>query len=85
MREELVQLVGENYRSRISNYRIDLGMVIENVPQYVVIGGKRRRSYGACRYRPGALGREAGDFVKGDVTSGSLFPPEHLSGWQETR
>ena len=56
-------LVGENYMQRISEARRQLHMNIECVPQYALIGGKKKRISGAYRYRPDALGREAGDLI----------------------
>lgn len=74
--ETLVELVGENYRSRISELRRQ--MPIENVPVFHQIDGKRVRGYGSYRHRPEALGREASDFT--------AYKPQTLfdepSGWQ---
>ncbi len=77
------------WRTRVSEVRRmwvePEGGTLENKIEYVETadGLVPISRYRYLSYR--ALRREAGDFVKGDVTSGSLFPPEHLSGWQETR
>lgn len=77
--EELKALVGENLRSRISDCRDDLGMVIENVPVFKADG--KTRGYGSYRFRPESLGREADTFVAGNPDHGTLFDA-WPSGWQ---
>ncbi len=37
------------------------------------------------RYRSNVMGRDADTFIRGDVRTGTLFPPAHPSGWQEQR
>jgi hypothetical protein len=58
--ELLEQMVGRNYQQRISDARRELQMNIENVPRSDPAG---KRLTGDYRYRPEALGRDAGDLV----------------------
>lgn len=58
----LVGLVGENYRSRISELRRE--MTIENVPVRRADG---TRGYGSYVHRPNAIGRDAGTWTAAPV------------------
>lgn len=68
--EDLVSVVGENFRSRLSELRTKHGMAIERID---VVKADGTAGYGSYIHRPHALGRDAGAFIQGNVTTGTLF------------
>ncbi len=68
---DLVSVVGENFRSRLSELRTKRGMAIERVD---VLKADGTAGYGSYVYRPDALGRDAGQPVRyADAHIGPLF------------
>ena len=73
---ERLLAITPNFMQRVSEARQVLKAegVLENVPRYAMIDGRRKRITGDYRFRPAALGREADTHVRhADAHLGPLF------------